>query len=66
MKQYYYTGDDEVDRSGGSSKKGPKTDQQTKKEMGSKMTFEFLATNDLKHNFGDSVPFFSPPIKTAD
>ncbi|MBA0845746.1 hypothetical protein Goarm_023033, partial [Gossypium armourianum] len=46
--------DDEVDRSSGSSKKVPETHQQTNEEVGSKMTFEFLGTNALKHNFGNS------------
>ncbi|MBA0701461.1 hypothetical protein Goari_026882 [Gossypium aridum] len=60
------TGDAEVDRSSGSSKKVPETHQQTNEEVGSKMKFEFLGTNELKHNFGNSIPFFSPPIKTVD
>ncbi|MBA0576238.1 hypothetical protein Golob_024300 [Gossypium lobatum] len=60
------TGDAEVDRSGGSSKKVPETHQQTNEEVGSKMKFEFSGTNELKHNFGNSIPFFSLPIKTVD
>ncbi|MBA0880564.1 hypothetical protein Goshw_007195 [Gossypium schwendimanii] len=66
MKQRYYTGDDDVSRSGDSIKVTPESGQKTEGRSKMVLSSVILQTNKLRHNSGDLVASFSLKNKATN